>query len=117
MVDVTVSSDKTLKQKRIWTISTVLVPCLLSAIALYSFKNYNTLFTLNKSSHSSSAKTLPLERIQYPVNKGACVFISDAAVGASREAAIGLAKRGIHVLAGFPSFPYLSFILFLSSLL
>lgn len=41
-----------------------------------------------------------LPRQYYPVNKGVCVFISDAATGVGRETALMLADSGVHVLAG-----------------
>ena len=43
----------------------------------------------------------------FPVTKGVCIFISDAATGVGRETALLLADSGVHVLAG-SNYPSLS---------
>ena len=95
MAEASLVRDQTEKPKKVWTITSFFVPCVLSAIALYNIRNNSFIETPN-SAVPSAAKELAY----FPVTKGACVFISDAAVGASREAALMLAKKGIHVLAG-----------------
>lgn len=95
MVEASLVRDLPTKPDKVWTITTFLVPCFLGAIAMYGFRNRAYIET-----PSSAMPTPSVQRTFFPVSKGACVFISDAAVGASREAALALAKRGIHVLAG-----------------
>lgn len=95
MVEASLVRDLPTKPDKVWTITSFLVPCFLGAIAMYSFRNRSYFET-----PSSAMPTPSVPKIYFPVSKGACVFISDAAVGASREAALALAKRGIHVLAG-----------------
>lgn len=50
---------------------------------------------------SSDEPESPLKRSLFPVTRGVCIFISDAATGVGREAALLLADSGVHVLAGY----------------
>ena len=54
----------------------------------------------NTKEHSILRTKGGQEHSFFPVNSGICVFISDAASGVGREAALQLADRGVHVLAG-----------------
>ena len=95
MAEVTLVRDQAAKPNKVLTITSFLVPCFLIAITMYSFRS-KSLIEIPTSAVPISAE----KKTYFPVSKGSCVFISDAAVGASREAALALAKKGIHVLAG-----------------
>ena len=91
MTDINTIHDQRPKQRKILILEQIIV-CFISGLVF---------FLIGRSTRAPSEKlAMPIKRAVSPVNRGVCVFISDAASGVGRESALKLAATGVHVLAG-----------------